>query len=160
MVDLLIKQKDIHVNKFYSGPHFDLINDTVNKQIWFFILQHQTLQYKIIPYDELFQVNYKLDGHTIKTASRSGKLKRELIGGKVYDNSTSSPAMWKKSNDFRMAKEVRLTILIDDIQATTLDLVFHTSHLPVDLKYIKDEEAKDWFNVFTHIIEKEERKQA
>lgn len=161
MADLFIKKRGIHVSKLYVGTYFDLVHDAKNEQIWFFVLRHNnTLQYKNIPYNELFQVDYKLDGHTVKSASRSGKLKKELIGGKRPDDSSPPPATWKKSNDFRAVKEIRLTVHVDDMQTTTLDFVFHHSHLPVDAKHMKDKDAQEWYNIFTSIIETEERKRA
>jgi len=159
MVERFINGKNIHVSKLYSGFHFDLVNDTEQSNIWFFVLQHNTLQYKKIPYEDLFQVEYKLDGHTIKSISRSGQLKRVLIGGEVT-NTSLPPASWKKAKDLRVVKEVRLTVVIDDLQATTLDLIFNSSHLPADVKKIKDADAKDWYETFTYIIENEERKRA
>lgn len=159
MVDMFITKRGITVEKFFSGFHFDLVNDSKNKNIWFFILQDNTLQYKQIPYEDLFHVSYKLDGHTIESTSRSGQLKRVLIGGEV-ENTSMPPAIWKKEDDFRVVKEVRLTVQIDDLQATTLDLIFNTYHLPVERKHIKDRDAREWFDIFSYIIESEERKGA
>lgn len=160
MVETFSKQRNIHIDKFYSGSHFDLINDLEHKQLWFFVLQNNTLQYKNIPYEEVFQVDFKLDGHTVKTSSRSGQLKRELIGGKIEEDISSSPAVWKKSKEISMVKEIRLTLLIDDLKATTLDLIFNISHLPVHVNQLKDRKAKEWFTILHDIIEMEERKRA
>lgn len=160
MVDIFIKKRNISVHNFYSGFQFDLVNDAENRQIWFFVLQHNTLQYKNIPYEELFQVAYKLDDETIKAVSRSGPLKRELVGAEVKKSIKTISPKWQKEEDVQIVKEVRLTVMIDDLQATTLDLVFHSTHLPVELKRLKDAEAKEWFDIFTFIIENEERKQA
>ena len=159
MVDLFISKRGLSVEKFFSGFHFDLVNDSKNKNIWFFVLRDNTLQYKQIPYEDLFQVAYKLDGHTIESTSRTGQLKRVLIGGEV-ENTSMPPAIWKKEDDFRVVKEVRLTVQIDDLQATTLDLIFNSYHLPIERKHIKDKDAREWFDIFSYIIESEERKRA
>lgn len=157
LVDLFIRRNNISVNHIYVGSYFDLIDDAEKQNIWFFYLKQNTLHYKNIPYANIFQVEYKLDHQTVKSIAKPGKLKRDLVVG---NDSSSRNEIIEQTNiplhkEYRV-KEIALTILIDELTPTKLDFVFISSHFPVELKNIKDKEAKNWFQIFTHIIELEE----
>ncbi|MBO1002006.1 hypothetical protein [Pseudogracilibacillus auburnensis] len=159
LVEMFIKQKKIHVDNIFIGFYFDLVNDAKGRNIWFFYLRRNTLQYKNIPYDELFQIEYKLDGQTIHSIARMGKLKRDLVVGN--DTSTTGEVMENTNivvdENYRV-KEITLTILIDELTPSTMDFVFVSSHFPVELKNVKDQEAKEWFQLLTDIIQAEDRR--
>lgn len=156
MVDQFIRRKNIEVNHFFVGSYFDLVDDAKEKNIWFFYLKQHTLHYRNIPYEDIFQVEYKLDGLTIKSIARKSQLKRDLVVGNEIRNSneiigdTNSPVDEK----YRV-KEVRLTILVDELTPFSLDFIFISSHFPIEYQNLKDADAREWYNLFKNIIERE-----
>jgi len=161
MVDLFIKRNNIHVTNIFVGSYFDLVNDKRNKCIWFFYVQKQTLQYKQIPYANIHQIEYKIDGVTIQSVVKSRKLKRDLLLNSDFSN--KNIVVENKhiipEDTFRV-KEVMLTILIDELKPVTLDLIFISSHLPIEWKNVKNTEVKEWYYIFTEIIKREEHLEA
>lgn len=155
MVDQFIQQHHIHVNKIYSGKYLDLINDTLNRNIWFFVLEQKTLKYKRIPYEDLYYVAYKLDGNPIEAAARSGQMKREMLGGDGPNQADIIPPI--DGEDIKVVKEISLTLIVDDRHASTIDLLFLAQPFMTDIKHAKDADAKTWYRIFTNIIEEAEK---
>lgn len=155
MVDQFIQRHQIDVNKFYSGKYMDLINDSHNQTIWFFVLEQQTLKYKKIPYDDLYYVAYKLDNHIINATSRSDQMKREMLGGEGPNQDDVGPLV--NSSDIKMVKEIYLTLIVDDRHASTIDLLFVQHPFMADIKHVQDVDAKTWFGIFSNIIEDVEK---
>lgn len=157
-VDIFITRNKINVTHIYVGSYFDLIDDAASQNIWFFYLKQNTLHYKNIPYEDLFQIEYKLDWQTVQSVKKSGKLKRDLVVG---NNVAEASEIVEETNvplheNYR-AKEVIITILIDELKPAKLDFVFVSTHLPVELKNVKDKDAKKWFHIFTEIIQAEDK---
>lgn len=77
LVDGFIEENNIDVAKFYSGHYCDLVLDTTNRSVWFFVLEQLTLKYKHISFDDLFYVALKYDGHPIDAYRREGQMRRD-----------------------------------------------------------------------------------
>lgn len=162
-VDLFLQKNKINVNRFFSGYQSDLIHDAATKSFWHFTLPYNELQYKNIPYDDIYRVDYKLDGVVVDSVVRPGPSKRELVGS----NGTKSPAEMQSfiqlKDDIRAAKEVKLTILLDDLKATSIDVVFAQHYFPKEVKRMKNNDALAWFHIFKEVINtnaEEQRKRA
>jgi len=156
MVDHFIEKNHIHVSKLYSGMYCDIINDTKNQSIWFFVLEQLTLKYKQIHYDDLFYVAYKLDGKPVEVASRDGQTKRQMLGGDGPNVADMPPLV--RREDIKVVKEISLTIIVDDRHASVIDLLFVMHPFFADVNHVKDVDAKTWFNIFAEIIEHNEKK--
>ena len=156
MVDQFIENHQIDVTHFYSGMYCDIINDTTNHLIWFFVLEQRTLKYKQIAYDDLFYVAFKLDGKPVEVVSCEGPLKREMLGGEGLNTDDMPPIV--PQEDIKMVKELSLTLILDDRHASVIDLLFVMHPFFVNIKQLKDNDAKTWFHLFAHIIHQNERK--
>lgn len=162
-VDLFLQKNKINVNRFFSGYQSDLIHDAATKSFWYFTLPFDKLEYKNIHYDDIYRVDYKLDGVVIDSVTKPGPSKRELISA----NETKSPLEFQSfihlKDKVRAAKEVKLTILMDDLQGTSLDVVFARHYFPKEVKRMKNNDALKWFHIFKEALQtdiEEERKRA
>lgn len=151
-VDYFIKKNKLNVNKFYSGYEHDLIHDLETKSVWFFVLRDDRLRYKQVPFEDIYRVEYKLDGVVVAEATRTRQSKRELVGGEPTESPAEMQSFIHLKEDIRTAKEFKLTIFLDDLQATSLDVIFGNYYIPKDLKRLKKNEALEWFKVFKSII--------
>src|SRR5699024_8755591 len=82
-VDYLITKKKVNVDKFYSGVESDLIYDEETESIWYFTLRDDRLRYKQIPYEDIYRVEYRLDGVVVDAVERSGPSRLEMVGGEA-----------------------------------------------------------------------------
>lgn len=154
IVDEFIKKRQIDVDKFYSGHYCDLVLDTTNRSVWFFVLEQFTLKFKQIPFDDLFYVALKYDGHTIDAYRRQGQMRREMLGGEGLNYVELGPI--EKESEFKIVKNVSITMIMDDRDASTVDALFLSHSLFADAKKVKDEDAKMWFALLADIIKDSE----
>lgn len=162
-VDLFLQKNNINVNRFFSGYRSDLIHDAATKSFWHFTLPYNELEYKNIPYDNIYRVDYKLDGVVVNSVVRPGPSKRELVGSNGTKLPTEMQSFIQLKDDIRAAKEVKLTILLDDLNATSIDVVFAQHYFPKEVKRMKNNEALAWFHIFKEVINtnaEEQRKRA
>lgn len=155
MVDKFIQQHAIHVTKLYSGKYMDLINDSDNRTIWFFVLEQQTLKYKQIKYEDLYYVAYKLDDKTVQATSRTDQMKREMLGGEGPNQADIKPLT--NIDEIKIVKEIYLTLIVDDHHASTIDILFVQHPFLADAKHVQDADAKTWYGIFSKIIEEVEK---
>ncbi len=154
LVDGFIKKNNIDVAKFYSGNYCDLVLDTTNRSIWFFVLEQLTLKYKQIPFDDLFYVALKYDGNPIDVYRRQGQLRREMLGGEGLNKLDLGTI--QNAAEFKIIKNVSITMIMDDRHASTVDALFLSHVTFANPKTIKDEEAKTWFALLANIIQDSE----
>src|SRR5699024_8567781 len=109
-----IQRHKIQVNKLFNSSYFDLIDDAKNKNIWYFYLKQDTLHHKNFPYKDIYQVEYKLDGSTVRSTAKTSQLKRELVVGneEIEDIDIVGNKHIPVDKNYRV-KEVMITILID-----------------------------------------------
>lgn len=164
-VDLFLQKNKINVNRFFSGYQTDLIHDAATKSFWYFELPFDQLEYKNISYDDIYRVDYKLDGVVIDSVMKQGPSKRELLSSNPTKSLVEFQSFIQVKDKVRAAKEVKLTILLDDLQGTALDVVFAQHYFPKEVKRMKNNDALKWFNIFKDAVEnnvkvEEERKRA
>lgn len=164
-VDYFIQKNKLNVDKFFSGYEYDLIHDTKTESVWFFVLKDDRLRYKQIPFEQIYRVEYKLDGITAKSINRKGPSKRELVGGDEVKSDREFQSFIHLKDDInkdniKAAKEIKLKIFLDDLQASTLDVGFAYYYMPKKLDRLKRNEALDWFQTFKEIVTTEKRKRA
>lgn len=158
MVDRFIQQKNVRVDEWYASDFFDLVLDRTSHTLWFFYLRNQTLHYKNIQFRDLFQIEYKLDGKSVRIFSRSGMLKNQLVAGsRDLPNVTVKPCTEMTLEQNFRVKEIAVTILVDELTPYHLDFIFTVSHLPVELKNAKDKDAKKWYRLLHEIIDTTEK---
>lgn len=157
LVDKFIQKNNIEVNKMFVDQYFDLIDDAKGENIWYFYLKNNTLHYKNIPYKDIFQVEYKLDGSTVRSTIKKGQLKHQLVAGNNTNLDIEIVGNKQIAIDEKYRiKEVMITILIDELKPYTIDFVFMTTHIPVEFKNLQDKEAREWYKLFQKIIRSEE----
>ena len=156
LVDQFINRNNIHVTDLYSGMYCDLVNDEKNRSIWFFVLEQLTLKYKQIPYDDIFYVALKYDGKAIDAHTRQGQMKKEMLGGEGLRDMDLAPLVNKA--DLKIVKDISLTIIVDDRHASTIDALFVSHSVLVDIRNVKDNDAETWFHRLADIIDQTEDK--
>lgn len=156
-VDIFIQKNKINVSKFFSGYEYDLVHDADNKCIWMFVLRNR-LEYKKLLYDDIYKVEYKLDGVVVQSITRTRPSKRELVGAKAAQSSFEIQSFIHLKKEIRAVKELKLTIILDDLQATSLDVIMGSYYFPKELKRMKKNDAQEWFNLFKVIINTEEKR--
>lgn len=158
MVNKFINEKEITINKRFSGYNFDLIHDMENECVWYFVRVNDELQHKQINYKDIFQVEYKQDDQTITSTSRSSQLGGALVGGALAGGvGAVIGGLSGKQKQSSQVKQIMLTLLIDDLEIPSLDIEFAFFHPPKDLSQVDDSVARDWYNLFRVIITKVER---
>lgn len=148
-VDIFIQQHKIHVSNIFIGSYFDLVHDARTKTIWFFHLHKRTLQFKEMPYEQIHQVKWKIDSTLIHSTSSKNPLKRDLLTKKT---STEQDVNIEVHDQYRV-KEAMLSILIDEIEPKTFDLVFISVNRPMSFQQVKQSDIAAWYDLFVSIIE-------
>src|SRR5699024_4859399 len=119
------------------------------KTIWFFHLHKRTLQFKEMPYEQIHQVKWEIDSTLIHSTTSNNPLKRDLLTKKT---STEQDVDVEVHDQYRV-KEAMLSILIDEIEPKTFDLVFISVNRPMSFQQVKQSDIAMWYDLFVSIIE-------
>jgi len=60
--------------------------------------------------------------------------------------------------DLKIVKDISLTIIVDDRHASTIDALFVSHPVLVDIRNVKDNDAETWFYRLADIIDQTEDK--
>lgn len=148
-VDVFIRQHDIEVTNMFVGSYFDLVHDAKSKTIWFFHLKKKTLQFKEIPYEDLHEVKWEIDGVIIRSMTSERPLKRDLL----TKERNSKQDVFREVNEQYRVKEAILSIVLDELEPQIFDLRFISVNRPISFKQVKESEIATWYDLFVSIIE-------
>lgn len=152
-LDIFIQQKNITVSHLFIGSYFDLICDAETRTIWFLHLQKRTLQFKEMPYAQIHQVKWEIDGTLIRSRTSRQPLKRDLLTNKVERVVDVAAEV----HDQYRVKESILSITLDELEPAVFDLMFLDSRRPIHFAQVKTSDIAHWYDLFVSIIEQNDQ---